>query len=1007
MENGGDKIKLGKLLTMLILLNLVMACVNGIYATSEHQNLTNLGEYEQNLGNATSPTNINNSTNLTNLDNTTENIRDTKEPVEETGSKSQQVQNDTKNATISNSSTENIQEEPQAAAGETKTVNVNNITVDQIKEAAARVKSFIETNSRLPAYVHINNLQFKISDFLLLMTENVLQINRGIPKSLTLKDINAPKNSTGSFKSGTLTKTTYIDVTNRISQFINSNGVAPNYATTNLGKISYESLVYMYSKILSFYNTNNRLPNSVSMDSNVKILPPIVTPPEDMPEITHNFTDVRGIWLKAEDIGIVNLDELKNANITDVFIKANLISTPTYESVLNSILNKFQNSGIRIHAWITCFKDVNGNWVDPANTTQRTFLLNMVKDIVKNYNIDGIHLDYVRYSGVGDNAAYKHSNGTETITSFVRDVYNTVKSIKSKVAISAAVMPECSQNGHYYGQDYAKLAPYLDFIVPMIYKGNYNKNSSWIGTVTKYIAEQSNGKPVIAGLQTYVSDSDTTKISANELNQDVKSALSNGASGFVLFRYGLIDQDFLSPPSFTLSEIRDAGSRVKTYIETNKKLPSFVTIGTKQVSMPEFLKLMVNGVLQLNNGITNPIKLENILNPQESTGSFKTGSINLAEYLKLAQTIKSFIDSNGIAPNYSTTSLGNIQFEQLIYMYSKILNFQKENNRLPNTVSMDSSLKISSPVIEQQSIPSFTVEQIKKAAVNVKSYIETNKILPNYVLVGNIQVKMNDFLNLLVESLLQINMNVNTPITLKNITAPDEFTSNFANGDIMTTEYIDIAQRIKSFINSNSATPSYATTSLGKVSYEDLIYMYSKILSFYNSNNRLPSYVSMSSSNYIPIPIPTELEKYLQATKNCQVNDPRIISLSESITEGAITTYDKAVAIFNWVRDNLSYSFYYNTKYGAVNTLLKKEGNCVDHSHLLIALARAAGIPAKYEHGTCTFTSGTYGHVWAQLWVDGKWYNADAISYRNTFGVINNWNTNTMAKKGTYIELPF
>ena len=163
----------------------------------------------------------------------------------------------------------------------------------------------------------------------------------------------------------------------------------------------------------------------------------------------------------------------------------------------------------------------------------------------------------------------------------------------------------------------------------------------------------------------------------------------------------------------------------------------------------------------------------------------------------------------------------------------------------------------------------------------------------------------------------------------------------------------------------------------------------------------------MISSNYVPVPIPAELEKYLQATKNCQVNDPRIIALAKSITKDATTTYDKAEAIFNWVRDNLSYSFYYNTKYGAVNTLLKKEGNCVDHSHLLIALARAAGIPAKYEHGTCTFTSGTYGHVWAQLWVDGKWYNADAISYRNTFGVINNWNTNTVVKKGTYIELPF
>jgi transglutaminase-like putative cysteine protease len=74
----------------------------------------------------------------------------------------------------------------------------------------------------------------------------------------------------------------------------------------------------------------------------------------------------------------------------------------------------------------------------------------------------------------------------------------------------------------------------------------------------------------------------------------------------------------------------------------------------------------------------------------------------------------------------------------------------------------------------------------------------------------------------------------------------------------------------------------------------------------------------------------------------------------------------------------------------------------------LIALSRAAGIPARYVNGVCQFNSGTwYGHVWAQLYVNGKWYNADAISLNNQFGVINNWNTNSWTLKGIYSELPF
>ena len=74
---------------------------------------------------------------------------------------------------------------------------------------------------------------------------------------------------------------------------------------------------------------------------------------------------------------------------------------------------------------------------------------------------------------------------------------------------------------------------------------------------------------------------------------------------------------------------------------------------------------------------------------------------------------------------------------------------------------------------------------------------------------------------------------------------------------------------------------------------------------------------------------------------------------------------------------------------------------------MLVALTRAAGIAARYQHGECQFSSGWFGHVWAQVYVDGKWYNADAINDANTFGTIKNWNTNTVKLKGTYATLPF
>ncbi|MGB9979862.1 pseudomurein-binding repeat-containing protein [Methanobacterium sp.] len=721
-----------------------------------------------------------------------------------------------------------------------------------------------------------------------------------------------------------------------------------------------------------------------------------------------NYTNVHGIWLRAEDAGNITVNELKKANITDIFVKANLVSTPTYSSILSSIITKFQNSGIRIHAWITCFQNVNGNWINPANTTQQTTLLNAIKKIVTNYSVDGILLDYVRYSGVGSNTA--GTSGTATITSFVQKVYNTVKSVKPKVAVSASVMPEGATNAYYYGQNYTQLAKYLDFIVPMVYKGNYGQNTTWIGSSIKYIVDHAGGKPVIAGLQTYISSYDKTPLSANELNADVKSALNNGASGYALYRYGLISKDFLTAPSFTTSDIQSAAANVKSYIESNHKLPNYVTIGSTQVTMPEFLKLMVKGLLQINSKITTPISRTTVDNPQNSTGSFNKGNINKTSYLDIAQRINSFIDSNGLAPNYATTGLGKVQYEQLIYMFSKILNYYNTNKVLPNYVSMDPSVKVSSS--SDSGLPTtkvFTLDQIKSAATSLKSYIESNHELPNYVTIGSIQVKMTDFLRLLIIGTIEVNDGSKAQISLKTVNTSATPSENITSGNITKANYLDLANRLKAFIDANGALPNYATTSVGKIGYESLIYMYSKILAYDSTNNALPNYVSVSPWSVVStVPIPSELQQYLKETKNCQVTNSQIQALAKSITSGKTSVYDKAVAIFNWVRDNIGYEFYYNTKYGAVGTLNAKKGNCVDTAHLLIALERAAGIPARYEHVKAQFTSGTwYGHVIAQVWVNGKWYNADGTSSSNTFGVINNWNTATATYYGTYAELPF
>jgi hypothetical protein len=152
----------------------------------------------------------------------------------------------------------------------------------------------------------------------------------------------------------------------------------------------------------------------------------------------------------------------------------------------------------------------------------------------------------------------------------------------------------------------------------------------------------------------------------------------------------------------------------------------------------------------------------------------------------------------------------------------------------------------------------------------------------------------------------------------------------------------------------------------------------------------------------------SHLKKYLKSSKHCKVGSSKIKKLVKSLTRGSSSKVNKAKAIFNYVRDTLSYSFYYDTKYGATGTLKHKKGNCVDHSHLLVSMYRTAGFKARYVHGTCKFNSGgVYGHVWTQVLIGKHWVCADATGYANQLGKINNWNTKSYKIHGKYASLPF
>ncbi|OYY89671.1 MAG: transglutaminase [Sphingomonas sp. 28-66-16] len=86
-----------------------------------------------------------------------------------------------------------------------------------------------------------------------------------------------------------------------------------------------------------------------------------------------------------------------------------------------------------------------------------------------------------------------------------------------------------------------------------------------------------------------------------------------------------------------------------------------------------------------------------------------------------------------------------------------------------------------------------------------------------------------------------------------------------------------------------------------------------------------------------------------------------------------------AVAIRDWVGANLTYES--NSSDGtttALGTFAQRSGVCRDYAHLVCALARAGGIPARCVSAYAPGVEPQDFHAVAELWLDGGWHLVDA-----------------------------
>ena len=133
------------------------------------------------------------------------------------------------------------------------------IVIAHMEEAGEQVRGFMKSHGKLPKYVtclcydnlvdrNIVEKNVTMSQFLYLATF-LFGVNNSSAEIINVNPASSPLDH---MVSGQILESEYRSMAENIKNYIVSNGKAPNYADSSLGKIPFEMLIYIYARIWAF-----------------------------------------------------------------------------------------------------------------------------------------------------------------------------------------------------------------------------------------------------------------------------------------------------------------------------------------------------------------------------------------------------------------------------------------------------------------------------------------------------------------------------------------------------------------------------------------------------------------------------------------------------------------------------------------------------------------------------------------------------------------------------------
>ena len=344
---------------------------------------------------------------------------------------------------------------------------------------------------------------------------------------------------------------------------------------------------------------------------------------------------------------IINLlDHLKEANFNTVIFQirgrgdANYFSkwepmsaalsgkagtSPGYDA-LKFIIEESHKRGMELHAWLVAipsgsvkthlalgknsptrkepatFIKYGGGWyLNPARQEARDYLAKLTEDVVSNYDVDGIHYDYLRYpdgatKNFPDSKDFKkYGKGKsldqwrrDNITDILADSYKVVKQIKPWVKVSTCPIGKHSDTKNYpsrgwnaYNTVYQDVFKWLELgIVDQIYPMMYFQGNNYYPFALDW-EENSNGRHIISGLGIYFLDPREGNWSIDEIKRQLNFTRANNLEGQAYFR-----------AEFLVKDTQKTYTYLKSIFYKNKALiPSMPWLNEDKPSQPTNLKV--------------------------------------------------------------------------------------------------------------------------------------------------------------------------------------------------------------------------------------------------------------------------------------------------------------------------------------------------------------------------------------------------------------------------------